>query len=397
MNELEFYELLLNLPDLKLESVEKSSTKIIFHCKYIKGISNCPQCSVSVTKINQWETRKYRDLKISEHEVWLYVKVPQFECKDCNRYYFETPDWAEKGKSYTKRQAKWIFEMAKKQSFTEVGALVNMSYKTVENLFYSMAEQTIDLPARYANVRKIGIDEVSHKKGKKGYVCVLTDLERGIQLDILPDRKKATLITHFQSLGEEFCKQIEAVSCDMWKTYVNVAKECFPNAEVVIDRFHVVKALNEVLDTLRKSLRRKHKEEDCFKHLKWRLFKRHEKCDEADKLILNEAFEKSWLLEEIYELRKSFNSMFDIAPNQKTLRKSIHSWIQHAKKLNYEPLNGFVKTLKNWKEPITAFANQRISNAVTEGLNNFLRYFKRICFGLPNFKHMRLRVLVASS
>ena len=396
MNELDFYEKLLNLSDLKLERIERFAQKIIFHCKYAKSISSCVKCSKETREINQWEVRKYRDLKISENEVWLYVKVPQFHCMNCNRYYFEIPPWAEKGKSYTKRQAKWIFEMAKKQSFTEVGALVNMSHKTVENLYYRMAEQVIDLPKRYAQVRKMGIDEVSHEKGKKGYVCVLTDLERGIQLDILPNRKKETLKAHFQQLGEDFCNQIEAVSCDIWKTYINTARECFPNAEIVIDRFHVVKALNEVLDTYRKSLRRRYKDEDCFKHLKWRLFKRYEKCDETDKLILNEAFEKSWFLEELYELRKSFNAMFDIAPNQNILKKSLHSWIQHAKKLDYEPLNKFIRTLENWKKPITAFANQRISNAVTEGLNNFLRYFKRICFGIPNFQHMRLRVLASS-
>ena len=396
MTELNFYETLLNLPNLKLISLEKSPKKIIFYCEYTKSSSICGNCNNKTETINQREVRKFRDLKISEQEVWLHIRVPQFCCKTCNRYYFDNPDWVEKGKSYTKRQAKWIFEMAQKQSFTEVGALVNMCHKTVENLYYRIAEQRIDLPKRYAQVRKIGIDEVSHEKGKKGYVCVLTDLERGIQLDILPDRKKETLKAHFQLLGEDFCNQIEAVSCDIWKTYINVAKECFPNAEVVIDRFHVVKALNEVLDTHRKSLRKEYKKEDGFKNLKWRLFKRYEKCDEEDKKVLQEAFEKSWLLEEIYELRKSFNAMFDVAPNQEVLRKSVHSWIQHAKKLNYEPLNKFIKTLENWKKPITAFANQRISNAVTEGLNNFLRYFKRICFGIPNFEHMRLRVLSAN-
>ena len=402
MKELSFYENLLALPDLKLESIERHPSKLIFHCKYMKRDSTCPKCSAQTDKINQWDTRKYRDLKISVYEVWLYVKVPQFVCKKCNRYYFQPPTWVEKGKSYTKRQAKWIFEMAKKQSFTEVGALVNMSHKTVEHLYYSMAEQVIDLPTRYANVRKMGIDEVSHEKGKGGYVCVLTDIERGIQLDILPDRKKDTLLTHFQSLGEDFCNQIKAVSCDIWKTYIHVAQECFPNAEVVIDRFHVVKALNHVLDTQRKALRKEYKAEDCFKYLipkaiGRRLFKRYEKCSEVDKENLNAAFQKSWLLEEIYELRKTFNAMFDVSLNQKDLQKSIHHWIEHAKKLDYEPLNKFIKTLQNWEEPITAFANQRISNAVTEGLNNFLRYFKRICFGLPNFEHMRLRVLVISS
>lgn len=90
--------------------------------------------------------------------------------------------------------------------------LVNLSHKTVERLFYFEAEKQINLKKRYAQVRKLGIDEISHHKGKKNYVYVLVDLERGIQLDVLPNRKKETLIAHFQSLGEEFCHQIEVVT-----------------------------------------------------------------------------------------------------------------------------------------------------------------------------------------
>ena len=396
MNELKFYEELLGLSDLKIRSIEKSPSKYIFHCRYTKEPSKCLSCLEPTGKINQTEQRKFRDLKISEREVWLYVQVPQFYCPSCNRYFFVNPDWAMPGKSYTKRQSKWIFEMCEKQAFSQVAILENMCVKTVERLFYAMAHQVINLAERYAKVRKLGIDEIAHRKGKKDYACVLTDLERGIQLDVLPNRKKETLVTHFQSLGKEFCEQIEVVSCDIWKTYINVAKECFPNCEVVIDRFHVVKALNDVLDTLRKKLRREHQDEDCFKHLKWILFKRSEKCDKEDLALLQNAFAKSWELEEIYQLRKTFNAMFDIAPDSKALSKSIHSWIQQAKIIDYKPLNKFITTLKNWKAPIAAFANEHITNAATEGLNNFLRYFKRISFGLPNFDNMRLRILVAS-
>lgn len=397
MNELKFYEDLLGLQDLKITSIDKSPTKFIFHCRYVKELSNCPVCLELTGKINQTEQRKFRDLKISEREVWLYIQVPQFSCPTCNRYFFDNPHWVMPGKSYTKRQSKWIFEMCKKQSFTQVGCLVNMCHKTVERLFYDTAKQVINLPERYAKVRKLGIDEISHRKGKQDYVCVLTDLERGIQLDVLRDRKKETLRTHFQSLGVDFCNQIQVVSCDIWKAYINVAKECFPNCEVVIDRFHIVKALNDVLNAQRKELRKEFKDEDCFKYLKWILFKRAKKCDASDTALLQNAFEKSWQLEEIYELRKSFNAAFDIACNQKELSKSLHCWIQHAQKLDYAPLNKFIRTLKNWKPEIAAFANEHISNAVTEGLNNFLRYFKRISFGLPNFENMRLRILVASA
>ena len=397
MTQREFYEDLLGFSDLKITSIEKTTQKIVFQCELKSNKASCPNCMQSTQKVNQRETRNVQDLKISGREVWLHTAVKQFYCPDCHRFFMANPKWIVSGKSYTQRQAKWIFELCKKQSFTQVGALVNLSYKTVERLFYKEAEQQVFLEKRYQQVRKLGIDEIAHRKGKKDYVCVLVDLERGTQLDVLPNRKKATLIAHFQSLGEDFCNQIKVVSCDIWRTYINVAKECFPNVEIVIDRFHVVKAINDVLDKLRKSLRKEFKDEDCFKSIKWKLFKRSEKCTEKDFALLQNAFDKSWLLAEIYELRNTFNSMFDIAQNKEQLEQELDNWIAFASVLDYEHLNQFIKTLKNWKSQIAAFASQRITNAATEGLNNYLRYFKRISFGLPNFEHMRLRILLAAS
>jgi len=397
MTQEEFYEELLGFSDLKVTSIEKDSQKIIFQCEVKTKVSVCPNCMEPTGSINQYETRKVQDLKISDREVWLHIRVKQFICPTCHRYFFDIPDWIAPGKSYTKRQSKWIFELCRQQPFTQVGALVNLSHKTVERLFYEEAKKQINLPERYAQVRRLGIDEISHRKGKKEYACVLTDLDRGTQLDVLPDRKKETLIAHFQSFGADFCKQIAVVCCDIWKPYIQVAQECFPNAEIVIDRFHVVKALNEVLDTLRKQLRRQFKDEDCFKSIKWKLFKRPEKCMDADLALLQNAFDKSWLLEEIYQLRNTFHAMFDISKSQQELERNLDCWMEFAEQLAFKPLLSFVSTLKNWKSQIAAFASQQITNAVTEGLNNYLRYFKRISFGLPNFEHMRLRILLAAS
>ena len=197
MNELNFYEKIVGLPDLEITAVEEQATKLILHGRFKKDKARCPLCQHLTGKINQTSVCKFRDLKISEREVWLHLTIPQFHCITCQRYFFEHPSWVVPGKSYTCRQAKWIFEMCEKQAFTQVAALAAMDAKTVERLFYARAEKVVDLPQRYAQVRQLGIDEVAHRKGKKSYVCVLTDLERGIQLDILPDRRKETLIGHF--------------------------------------------------------------------------------------------------------------------------------------------------------------------------------------------------------
>lgn len=272
-----------------------------------------------------------------------------------------------------------------------------MCPKTLERTYYELALSQINLAQRYRAVRKLGIDEISHRKGKGDYCCVLTDLDRGIQLDILPNRKKATLIKHFEALGPDFGQQIEVVSCDIWPTYIAVARHCFPQATLVIDYFHVVKALNEALNSYRKKLRREAPEQACFKKLKWSLFKRKEQCSEGELELLEKAFSLSPQLEEMYLLRNSFHHIFEFAPDPAYAIRQLRKWIRDAEFTNSKYWEPFIKTLKRWIEPIANFAQERISNATTEGLNNLIRYFKRISFGIPNFEHMRIRILASSS
>lgn len=393
MNAEQFYENLLSLPNLCVISFDISSNRISFDCSYTKDSCVCPNCQETTAIINQYEFRKVQDLRISGKEVWLHIRLPQFVCIPCNRYFTAQPDWLLKGKSYTKRQAKWIFCLCEQQPFKQVACLVNLSVGTVESLYYNIAKSSINLSQDYAKVRKLGIDEISHKKGKNAYLCVLTDLESGTHLDILPNRKKETLMAHFQSLGAKFCEQIEVVSCDMWSAYIHLSKEIFPNAKVVIDRFHLVKSMNEVLDYIRRKLRKNEPAKEAFKFIKWDLFKRPEKLSRTNRVELDKAFAASPILEEAYELRNTFNAMFDVCTTDQVLETHLNQWLVFAKKLSCKPLNKFIKTVERWKSEIITFASQRITNAVTESSNNKIRCIKRMAFGMPKFENLRIRVL----
>lgn len=218
----------------------------------------------------------------------------QFVCPDCGRYFSQELGSADSGKSFTHRQAKWIFECCARQPFTDVGALLDVKAKTVELLYYQHLHAELDLPARYTAVRRLGIDEISHRKGKGSYCCVLTDLDRNIALDVQPNRLKKTLIAHFEHLGPKFCTQIESVSYDMGSAYHTVSQRFFPQAEDVVDRFHVVEALNKSLDSLRHKLRREQPGVEAFKDIKWNLFKAGPTT--SQEVRLQEAFAHSPLL-----------------------------------------------------------------------------------------------------
>ena len=136
MKESEFYEGLLSLSEIKIDRVKMRDKKIEIYCHTKSETQTCKTCSESVSSVNQYTTRTVRDLDIVGKEVWLIITVRQMYCPVCNQYFTEPLGFVDSGKSYTQRQSKWVFELCTQQPFSEVGALINMPPKTVENMYF---------------------------------------------------------------------------------------------------------------------------------------------------------------------------------------------------------------------------------------------------------------------
>ena len=108
MNELSIYEDLLCLPGLKIARIASSSRRIEIYGEVDKGAQPCPNCGELTGVIRQYTQREIRDLDMSGRQVWLHLEMKQYECSLCKRYFNQRLSWADKGKSYTRRQAKFI-------------------------------------------------------------------------------------------------------------------------------------------------------------------------------------------------------------------------------------------------------------------------------------------------
>lgn len=393
------YEQLLNLPQVKIDAFTIEKRVINFTCTLSKADNICPSCGQVCSVINDTKERKLRDLNISDREVFLTVNVRQFYCRSCNKYHTESLNFADPNKSYTHRQSKYIFELCAKQCCTEVGAIVNMHSKTVERLVLHHCAVLVDAlyESQWKRVRRLGIDEQSHRKGHRSYVCVLTDLDSGIILDILTDRKKETLIAYFQGLGDKICAQITDVGCDLYTAYISVAEECFPNARITLDRFHVVKLLNQPLDAYRKELRKKDKNNLIFKKLKWIIYKQYHLLSDEELDDLHAAFKAAPKLEALYFQRDKFHRTLDNTDDVNTALVLVNQWIESTKTDEFSVFAEFIKTVERYKNYIANYVKDKVSNAATEGLNNLMRVVKRFSFGLPNFDHFRLRTMAISN
>lgn len=357
----------------------------------------CPICNTESQTINQYYTRRLRDLNISHREVYLLVKVRQFFCKDCTKHFSETLDFAADNKSHTIRQTDFMFLIGSKQSYTESAVILNTNPKTVERTILAMCAEKANVPARYQSVRRLGIDEQSHQKGKKNFICVLTNLDTGTLVDILESRKKEDLIAHFERLGTDFCKQITDVSCDNWGPYISVATTCFPQANIILDRFHVTKSLNDCLDSFRKKLRKTEADNEHYKKIKWILYKQYQTLSDQELDSLHLAFEQSPKLKELYFTREKFHHILENNNEVEPTIKQLDNWIEEVEKGKNTIFDTFIKTLKSTKNYVANYVQNNLSNAITEGLNNLIRSVRRTAFGMPNFENLRWRCLAISN
>ncbi len=386
-------ETLLDLNELIVTHIEVGDHIIRIYCESKFTEVYCPYTLKKCTVVNQVRDRDIRDLSISGKRVMLHLKVRQFYSPHADCYFTERFHFLEANQYQTVRYQKYIYNSCKDSSIQRVVIQEDLCWKTVNSIFEKFAELALkergDSPPR-----ALGIDEFAIKKGHKNYACVLVDLETGCVLDVLPYRDKDSLITYFKAKGDAYCQAIEVFSCDMWNGYTAVAKEIFPNACIVIDRFHFFAHMNKALDHVRKQLRRKFKDADILKGIKWLLLKNPDSLTDKEKQELTKIFEKFPELKTVYDFKNELRDIFESDINRQEAEKQIDQWAEKVSVLNNRYTNTFLKTLGNWKDYVLNYFIERVTNGIVEGINNKIKMIKRMAFGFRNFAHFRLRIIV---
>lgn len=292
-------EVLLGFADLQVDAVDIQSARIIVHCQAQFDQVTCPVCLKKCNRVRQTQTRIVRDLAVFGKEVYLHLNTRQFHCSDCQRFFYERFAFVQANRAMTTRLEKYLYECCQDSSFQQVAARENGGWDTLQNLFSRWAnthikQQLNTLPTR------LGIDEFAYRKGKKDYAVVLVDLDRGVVWDVLPERDKETLKTYFKAKGAAFCANLRVFSCDMWAGFSGVASELFPNAVIIVDRFHLFTHLHAVLDAARRKLRQEFPKEVSFKAIKWLLYKAWENLSMSQRQTLLKAFRLCAGLRDLY-------------------------------------------------------------------------------------------------
>ncbi|MFQ5859693.1 MAG: ISL3 family transposase, partial [Anaerolineae bacterium] len=349
---------LLGLPGMKVTrfAIEEQEGVQYLHlfCEHEHEVALCPRCREIVTSGYDHKDRSVRHLDMWGMRTVVHFPHRRFECPTCNKPFTERLEWIEPKRRQTQAFEAHIYQRVKgKTSRRQVALQEGLSESTVLEIFKRQAKQAVRRQDQ-GRVRKLGVDEISLRKGHKQYALVLSDLERRRVIAVLPNRRKKTFEQWLDGLTEDERQAIEVVSMDMWGAYRQAVRNKLPHARIVADRFHVMKQLNHQIDLLRRALQRKAKQDDdetlyqALKGSRWILLKRRRdlKPEEAAKLrvILNVSEE----LRTIYLLKEEFAIIGDKMRTRSQAERFLQAWVRKAEATGSRYLLRFVKTLENW-------------------------------------------------
>ena len=239
------------------------------------------------------------------------------------------------------------------------------------------------------NVTRIGIDEVSYRKGHR-YLTIVVDHDTGRLLWARKGHDKATLRKFFNMLGKRRCRKIQLVSADAAPWIAAVVREKCPNAERCMDPFHVVawatKALDQVRRALWNKLRKRGETERAasMKGSRWVLLKNPERLSKQQRSKLDQLKEDNHDLFSAYLIKEQLRDVFKHKDWNGVVM--LRWWIDAARKSRLAPFKRIANSIENHFEAIKAALLHGLSNGRLEGVNTKLKLLTRMAYGFHSPK-----------
>ena len=380
-------------------------------CSIIKGyLKNdfefCPKCGcINENTIIKKGTKKclIQINKMAEITSYLELDKQVYKCKNCNHKIVAQSNIIDYRCRISNNVKLAILNCAKEmRSKSLIARFYNVSDNTVQSIFDTVFYN--DTVYKDYLPKAICIDEFTFKK--KTYAFIICNAKNGKTIDLVLDRTTNNLDKYFSHYTEKARKRVKFVVMDMYSPYIDLIKKWFPNAEIIIDLFHIVQLLTKSLNKTRINVMNENKDDR-------NKFKRYWRFILKSRFDLNTS---SWnkfrcfknLMTEVdvvdYLLKKDkiFENSYDV----------YQDILYHLQHRNY---NGFtqvinkeykdiskqmqttISTLKKYSKYIKNTLEYSYSNGVMERNNNTCKLIKRISFGFRNFRNMKSRIMIITN
>lgn len=359
--------------------------------KPYKNGCRCVQCGQRGRILAQGkEPRSWQDIAVLGRRVILWYVPKEIQCARHGRGQEQIP-WAAPYSRITYRSEWRICRLCQEMTQKAAAQLLCMPSSTLSDLLHRIITRVRSEHA-VRGIKSLGVDEISYKKRHR-YATLVYDLDRACVVWVGEGKGRETIDRFFNevlSAGQK--RRIRWASSDMSLAYTEAIKAHCPNATLVIDRFHLVKALNEAVDEVRKEQWRElgAAQRKFVKGLRWLLgmgsatrTKSHTR--QLNSLARgNRRIYRAWVLKDEFEHFWSYSYLG-------SAKAFLKRWMTSALRSRLPSMRAFVKTLRAHYDNIITYVERSLTNAVAEGLNRVVKIAKNRASGfrgLHNFADM---------
>jgi len=340
--------------------------------------------------------------KLSGYNTILKLTKQRYYCKNCNDTFIATTTLIDKYKIISKNSELQIkLDLMDKTSEKDISKRNNVSHNKVNRIVSEIASKTV-LPGTLPTI--MNFDEFKATKDTVGKMAfIITNNNTGQVFDILESRKYNYLDKYFRRYGKDQRDKVKFIVTDMFKPYIELSRILFKNADIVIDRFHIVGQAYTALNITRVKLCIKSNPNyNKLKHY-WKLIVKNDNNLNDKKKSYSKYFGKYLTEQEIVTylintnqiLKATYNAYQGVINSIKDRNLDKFLNIIHNKQDNLSPY--MIKALKTYltfeKYIVNAFKYD-YNNGVIEGTNNLIKCIKRIAFGYRSFSHFKTRILL---
>lgn len=353
----------------------------------------CPKCGSKHLIKNGTRTRDFHSVPIGRRPETVRVRLQRYKCRECDFDAQESIPFADGSCSYTHRFASYVLDLLKLATIKDVAALLCVSWDTVKGIHKRYLKRKY-APPKIKSVRRIGIDEFATRKGHV-YMTIVVDLDTGRIIHVGNGKGKDAL-TPFWKRVRRLGVKIEVVATDLSGAFITSVMENAPDATLVFDHFHVVKLMNDTVDSVRRtqySIETNLNKRKIIKGTRWLLLKNgSDVMDSRHRNRLDNVLELNKPIAEAYFLKEYLKEIWS-QPNKEEAEKVLNDWVRIARLSGQKQLIKMAATLLAHRWGILAWYDHHISSGKVEGINNKIKVMKRNAYGFRDDEYFKLRLL----
>lgn len=362
---------------------------ILVELQRIKKTGNCPKCGTRCSHVKDRNNRRIRDLDIINSKVLIEFEEYKIECS-CGYSGVEKLSFVNKFSRFTKRFDYKIAILCQVMTLKDVAKEMKIDWTTAKRIDKAYVKRfLVDL--KYMNPKGIGVDEIAYEKGHK-YLTVVRDVDKGKVIWIGKARKKETLDKFFIKLGKRKSQKITVAVMDMWDPYIKSVLEN-TSADIVFDKFHIAKKINEAVDKVRRNefAKADKQERINMKHKRFLILSRQKRLDDSKRESLFDLLDLNKNLYTAYLLKEQVLDIFD-EENQDSAMKRLKRWFRNVLETGIEQFEPVLKTIKKYLYGIKNYFKYQLTNAASEGFNTKINVIKRKAYGFRDLEYFLLKI-----